>query len=721
MNRNAPPQPTADPTSAPTKSSRRWALGALAALLLVGAGVGLKVLLGDNSDRPGEGGAGTGTDPTPLDQQPSCSDDDDPKELKPLRFGPPLDVRFERRFLDALDDRPLPKIEVYPWQPQGLVAVLGEHRMRGNLFAVSPDGKTLAVGSGYDPYLRFGDPETLHEKAVLTCPSGVSVLAWSPADDTLAVVGVDGHIRLFDVRDPATVPRPLILERPAQPITSLSFSADGKYLLGGDTIKTAWVWDVKSRKIFKQLGHRGPVMGVAFSPIRGDYRALTSGGKRDARVILWDALAGSKRAIDMVIKEDTTSSAGTVAFSSDGKRGLSSHSDGTVRLWDLARFEKGKELILKGHAGAALAAYSPDGRYVATALIPINPGGEGLWLWDTRQGKQVRRLATPGGVSSLRFLPGSDRLVFAGTNGYDANLHVHEVETGKELRPPVGHLNAVQAVAVAPAGQEVVSAAADQSGQVWDLDKAVQRHAVHAGLVSSVGFHPDGKRFYVCGGSWATLPFFDVTSGASRTPNYNAAHGGAIVSAAITRDGRYALTGGSSDDTVRMWSLQDGVEVRRFFFGRNAGPAYVTVAPDMRRALRTGGSKTRLFHLRCREVLHEWGPITAAPFLPDGRAVFLGGADAPLWKIAFKKVEAAGKYPLDLGGLSQSALSADGKRVAALLGSKVAAFELTTGKQLWAWTPPAHFYGVRGVALSADGGHLLTANGDGTVYVVRLP
>ena len=342
-------------------------------------------------------------------------------------------------------------------------------------------------------------------------------------------------------------------------------------------------------------------------------------------------------------------------------------------------------------------------------------------MWEARQGKQVRRLANPGSVSALRFLPGSDRLVFAGTTGHDANLHVHEIATGKELRPPVGHLNAVTAVAVAPGGRDVFSAAHDGFGRLWDLDKVVQRRSLYVGVVSGVGFHPDGLRAYYYGGSWATLPFFDVASGASRTPAYNAAHAGPIISAAITRDGRYALTGGASDDTVRLWSLQDGVEVRRFFFGRNAGPASVSVAPDMRRAIRTGGGKTRLFHLRCREVVHEWEPVTQAAFLPDGRAVFLGGPDAPLWKIAFKKVEAAGKYPLDLRGLSQGGSSADGKRAAAILGSKVAAFELATGKQLWTWTPPAHFYGVRGVALSADGGHLLTANGDGTVYVIRLP
>ncbi len=51
----------------------------------------------------------------------------------------------------------------------------------------------------------------------------------------------------------------------------------------------------------------------------------------------------------------------------------------------------------------------------------------------------------------------------------------------------------------------------------------------------------------------------------------------------------------------------------------------------------------------------------------------------------------------------------------------MAVFELESGRQLWTWPPPPHFGGVRGVALSPDGGHLLTANGDGTVYVICLP
>ena len=59
--------------------------------------------------------------------------------------------------------------------------------------------------------------------------------------------------------------------------------------------------------------------------------------------------------------------------------------------------------------------------------------------------------------------------------------------------------------------------------------------------------------------------------------------------------------------------------------------------------------------------------------------------------------------------------------MAAVLGGKAAVFGVEAGQPVWEWTPPPHFGGVRGVALSPDGRDLLTANGDGTVYVIRLP
>jgi WD40 repeat protein len=236
-----------------------------------------------------------------------------------------------------------------------------------------------------------------------------------------------------------------------------------------------------------------------------------------------------------------------------------------------------------------------------------------------------------------------------------------------------------------------------------------------------VGFHPDGQRVLHYGSSSPVVSFADVETGQPRTPSYNVQHAGPVMSAAVTRDGRYAVTGGYNDDTVRMWRLQDGRQVRLFNLGANQGPGLVTVAPDMRRAIRVGGSKTRLLQLRCQEVKYEWNPIAWTPFLPDGRAVFFGGNQDPIWKITADKVEQTGHFDLDLAGAAPGQVSGDGKRVAAVVGPRVAVFELASARQLWSWTPPPHFGGVRAVALSPDGGHLLTANGDGTVYIVALP
>lgn len=716
MNRNVPP----DPAAPVGPSSRRLVLAALLALLLVGAGVGVKVWLGGKSDERKD-------DPSPekkrgpVTQQSACSDDDDPKEFEPLDFGKPIEVRFERRLLDALDPGNIPEVERYPaWQPKELVAILGEHRMRGKLFALHPDGKTLAVAAWNDPFIRFGGLDTLHEQFILICPGSARVLEWSPDGTTLAVSCGDGPVRLFDVRDPAKIPRPVTLPRAAQPITSLSFSADGKYLLGGDSKPKdgrAWVWDLKGGKIIKELRHVGPVMSVAFSPVPGDYRALTGGGVEDNKLHLWDALTGKETFIDFwVKKEDSTDYVGQVAFSRDGKRALSCHPHGLVRLWDLANFKLGKETaVLKGHLHCPQAVFSPDGKQVVSGCLRDH----GVWLWNALDGKQVRRLGTSAAVHALRFLPEGDRLVFTGTSTqYDANVHVHEVATGKELLPPVGHLAGTTCVALSPEGSIIASGGSDGHLRLWDLDGVKQRHGLASLSIAGVGFQPDGKRVFYWGASWAMLPFVEVASGQNRTPAYKSAHSGAIYSAALTRDGRYAVTGGG-DGSVRMWRLADGVEVRHFALGQ--GLVTVSVAPDMRRALSIGVGKTRLLQLRCGQTVREWDPVAWAPFLADGRAVFFGGAEVPAWKITADKVEEVGRFKLNLAGLSQGQLSADGKRVAAVLNGRVTVFELETGKQLWTWTPPAHFYGVRGVALSPDGGHLLTANGDGTVYVIRLP
>ncbi len=75
-----------------------------------------------------------------------------------------------------------------------------------------------------------------------------------------------------------------------------------------------------------------------------------------------------------------------MAFSSDGRRGLSGSADKTARLWDLAT---GKELrSFLGHTDEVLhVAFSQDGKQVFT-----NGKDQTVRLWDVATGKEVRIL-----------------------------------------------------------------------------------------------------------------------------------------------------------------------------------------------------------------------------------------------------------------------------------------------------------------------------------------
>jgi WD40 repeat protein len=730
MNRHVQPQPPPLPLPAgrpsPSRSSSRaWVwLAVLLGLLLLGGIIALALSQGGPGETASTDPVATrpaGTNPVRL---PACSDDGDPKTQEPLDFGSPIQVPLDRHALDALKDHPLPPVEIYPWQPERLVAILGEHRMRGTLFALSPDGKRIAVVMAGEAILRIGGVDTLHEKQVIACPAALTALAWSPDGNTIAAAGADAVVRLHDVRDPAKPIEPLPLEKSTAAVTSLSFSGDGKYLLGGEPtpkLSSAWLWEIATRKVVRQLKHTGPVLGVALSPVAGDYRALTAGGVEDGILHLWDAVTGMEQArVDFNPPKGVRAEValGPVGFSTDGKRAFSCHPDGIVRLWDVGNLRLGAEVqAIKGHAGPPLAAFTTDGKFLATARWSDG----GVWLWDAQQGKQVRRLALSGAVYALRFLPGGDRLVFAGSSGVDINLHIHEVETAKEVMPPAGHIAAATCVSLGPSGQVLASGGADRMLRLWDLRSVAQRHAIPAGGIVGVGHHPEGKMVFAWAADVAVLSLVDIETGQPKTPKYDQQHNGGILSAALTADGRYAVTGGYHDGTLRMWRLRDGKQVRYFDLGPSQGAPLVSIAPDMRRAIRIGGGKMHLLHLRCREIIREWPAVAWAPFLPDGRALFAGGPDTPTWQITANKVEAKEKLPLNLSGLVQGQLSADGRRVAAVIGPRVAAFDVKSGQQLWTWTPPPHFGGVRSTALSADGGHLMTANGDGTVYIVALP
>jgi WD40 repeat protein len=745
--------PVASPSLPPPRRGRRGAwLLALLALLLLGGAAGVAVWWYKGAGAPTDrsaGNDGSDREGTPIAQ--GCSDTSALKVFDDLEFGESVRAQFDPKALDDLKGKPIPDEEIYPWQPRGLVAVLGEHRMRGGVIASNPDGTLLAV-TGLEAFIRVGPIDTLHEKAVFGGHAGSHALAWSPKGDLLASANHDGFVRLWNVSDLGSVPEPVVLNKKMANVTCLSFSHDGKYLIGGgpagDDRGALWLWNVAAKEEVYSKPQSAPVTCVAFSPAAGDYRVLWGGGPKDGKLYLWDGEKGNELAmVDCRYagkegtdrKKDARTFVSQVAFSPDGKRAISGHFDwnldlGTgewlARVWDLDRFELGKEKrVIKGFVnGAAKVAFAPDNRTIATGRMAAN---NGVALWDLDGDATPRALAQTNGVYALTFLPRGelkeDRVAFTGSLLSDTNVHVHEAATGKELRPPVGHLAGVLSVAGAPDGANLVSGGQEGRAWVWDLARVAPRHpATPGGQVWNVGFHPDGHQVFYCGQGTANVPFMDVETGKAAGPaKYDASHNGAITNAALTEDGHYVISAGYSDATVRLWNLMPGPRQGkqvRLFNSPAPGVASVALSPDGKRALRTAGTSLKLLHLRCQEVRHEWAGGSWNTFLPDGRVAILGGPTGVLWDVSEDTPKAAGVVRLPLTAAPPGDVSRDGRRLAAVVATRAAVWDMRPEKPVGReWTPPSHFGGVRAVALSADGRYLFTANGDGTVYVIQLP
>jgi WD40 repeat protein len=153
-------------------------------------------------------------------------------------------------------------------------------------------------------------------------------------------------------------------------------------------------WDVShgvnEPRIEKRLpalaGHNGPAFVVAFSP---DDKYVASAGT-DGQVILSDAATGGNPIL--LARPEHRDRAWAVAFDPRGGRLAAGYSEKRVMIWEFGDSKKEPKLLI-GHSNDVYSvAYSPDGRWLASA------SWHEVIIWDTATHREIRRL---GGFRGL--------------------------------------------------------------------------------------------------------------------------------------------------------------------------------------------------------------------------------------------------------------------------------------------------------------------------------
>ena len=156
----------------------------------------------------------------------------------------------------------------------------------------------------------------------------------------------------------------------------------------------------------------------------------------------------------------------------------------------------------------------------------------------------------------------------------------------------------------------------------------------HTAYVRGVTFSPDGTQA-LSGSRDNTMRLWDLKKGEQIREPFFSSSGCAVQAVAFLPDGQQAISG---DSTIRLWDLARDLSIGRqlrTFDGHTIGliPFDVKLSPDGRRILSCGADKTaRLWdRFTGREIATLLGHrnwVQSGAFTPDGRYALTGGGGA---------------------------------------------------------------------------------------------
>ena len=297
----------------------------------------------------------------------------------------------------------------------------------------------------------------------------------------IAAVFADKTLRIYDATTGEVILPPCKL---AGNPWSVIFSPDGKLVASGG--KALRLWNVETGEKVESFNIR--VYSLAFSP---DGTCIAAGhrgrdideedsdgrGSYHIRVINLELAKASYFHAHMpsggegikLLKGEVPPSPFeehvSVAYSPDGKQIASSSRDGIVRVWEVSTGESRTFDANNGIMEKWIypVAFSPDGTKLVSETTLINLSTGSCTPGAFRERFQV--------VSSIAF-SADGRFLALGFSG-TAAFQIWDTSTRRMIVQLVGHRGEVSSVDFFPDGKRIMSASADGTIRVWDIDSVL--------------------------------------------------------------------------------------------------------------------------------------------------------------------------------------------------------------------------------------------------------
>jgi WD40 repeat protein len=295
----------------------------------------------------------------------------------------------------------------------------------------------------------------------------------------------------------------------------------------------------------------------------------------------------------------------------------------------------------------------------------------------------------------------------------DGTVKVWDLDTGALRHTFNRHAGRVSAVTMTPDRKRLITVSEDGTLKVWELETGIllrtlkgegstlryfaltidgSRHQFasdssdpYGNAVISVAVTPDGRCAVSASTNSNALKVWDLATGETKFTLIG--HAGAITAVAVTPDGRYAISA-SKDRTLKIWDLESGTISRTFeCFGE---PLSLLVTPDGRRLITTLWNGLQVWDreggARDSDMYSHKAPVTALEVALDGQCAISASLEGTVkvWNLEIG-MEVSTWHPRS--GISAIAVSLDGKRIVVASEKEIEVLNLKTGERLIALGP----------------------------------